>query len=92
MVPLLQLPQCFGEDCLAGLARGGIAGCASSDWRPPAWPRLECSLADASSPPLRSEVMADMETPLSAFLKVRRGSYSFLLESVEGAERVARYR
>ncbi|KAA0171033.1 hypothetical protein FNF28_01038 [Cafeteria roenbergensis] len=37
------------------------------------------------------EVMADMETPLSAFLKVRRGSYSFLLESVEGAERVARY-
>lgn len=41
---------------------------------------------------IRSEVMADMETPLSAFLKVRRGSYSFLLESVEGAERVARYR
>lgn len=39
-----------------------------------------------------SEVMADMETPLSAYLKVRRGDFSFLLESVEGAERVARYR
>src|SRR5262245_2659045 len=37
------------------------------------------------------EVRADLETPVSAFLKVARGSYSFLLESVEGGERLARY-
>ena len=41
--------------------------------------------------PLYAEVPADLETPVSAYLKVARGSYSFLLESVEGGERLARY-
>jgi anthranilate synthase component 1 len=41
--------------------------------------------------PLYAEVPADLETPVSAFLKVARGRHSFLLESVEGGERLARY-
>ncbi|MCE7929299.1 MAG: anthranilate synthase component I [Dehalococcoidia bacterium] len=41
--------------------------------------------------PVYREVAADLETPVSAFLKVREGPYSFLLESVEGGERLARY-
>ncbi|HQW50966.1 MAG TPA: anthranilate synthase component I [Tepidiformaceae bacterium] len=41
--------------------------------------------------PIYREVTADLETPVSAFLKVRTGKYSFLLESVEGGERMARY-
>ncbi len=41
--------------------------------------------------PLYCEVPADLETPVSAYLKVARGQYSFLLESVEGGERLARY-
>jgi anthranilate synthase component 1 len=41
--------------------------------------------------PLYCEVPADLETPVSAFLKVARGRHSFLLESVEGGERLARY-
>jgi anthranilate synthase component 1 len=41
--------------------------------------------------PVYREVTADLETPVSAFLKVREGPYSFLLESVEGGERLARY-
>ena len=41
--------------------------------------------------PVYREIMADMETPVSAFLKIARGSHSFLLESVEGGERMARY-
>ncbi len=41
--------------------------------------------------PVYYEIMADMETPVSAFLKVARGNYSFLLESVEGGEQLARY-
>src|SRR6476660_7756598 len=41
--------------------------------------------------PLYCEVPADLETPVSAFLKVARGEHSFLLESVEGGERLARY-
>lgn len=41
--------------------------------------------------PVYREVVADLETPVSAYLKVARGKHSFLLESVEGGERLARY-
>ncbi len=41
--------------------------------------------------PVYCEIMADLETPVSAYLKVARGNYSFLLESVEGGERLGRY-
>ncbi len=44
--------------------------------------------------PVRIEVLADLETPVSAFLKLRAAfgeSDCFLLESVEGGENVARY-
>ena len=39
--------------------------------------------------PIYREVAADLETPVSAYLKIARGPYSFLLESVEGGERQA---
>ena len=57
-------------------------------------PTLEEARALASQGnycPLYTEVPADLETPVSAYLKVARGSYSYLLESVEGGERLARY-
>jgi len=41
--------------------------------------------------PVYREIVADLETPVSAYLKVARGDHSFLLESVEGGERLARY-
>ena len=41
--------------------------------------------------PVYREVTADLETPVSAFLKVRTGKYAFLLESVQGGEQLARY-
>lgn len=41
--------------------------------------------------PVYRELVADMETPVSAFLKIKKGGYSFLLESVEGGERLSRY-
>jgi len=47
--------------------------------------------ADSNLAPVFRDVPADLETPVSAFLKVARGDYSFLLESVEGGERLARY-
>lgn len=37
------------------------------------------------------ELVADLETPVSAYLKVAQGTYSFLLESVEGGEQIGRY-
>jgi anthranilate synthase component 1 len=37
------------------------------------------------------ELPADLETPVSVYLKLRDENPSFLLESVEGGERIARY-
>jgi anthranilate synthase component 1 len=41
--------------------------------------------------PVYREIVADLETPVSTFLKINRGGYSFLLESVEGGQQLARY-
>lgn len=41
--------------------------------------------------PVYREIIADFETPLSAFYKLGGGPYRFLLESVEGGERLGRY-
>ena len=41
--------------------------------------------------PLVRELLADLETPLSAFLKLANRPYSYLLESVEGGEKWGRY-
>jgi anthranilate synthase component 1 len=41
--------------------------------------------------PIYTEVLADLETPVSAFLKISGGPWSFLLESVEGGQHIARY-
>jgi len=41
--------------------------------------------------PLTRRVLADLDTPLSAYLKLGRGRHSFLLESVEGGEKWGRY-
>src|ERR1044071_8707497 len=37
------------------------------------------------------EISADLETPISVYMKLRGDGASFLLESVEGGERIARY-
>src|ERR1051325_4317285 len=42
--------------------------------------------------PVYKEIVADLLTPVSAFLKIAEHSdYAFLLESVEGGEQIARY-
>lgn len=43
--------------------------------------------------PIYKEFIADTETPVSAFKKIvdKKNKYSFLLESVEGGEKIARY-
>jgi anthranilate synthase component 1 len=41
--------------------------------------------------PVCREIPADLETPVSAFLKIERGDHSFLLESVRGGEKWSRY-
>jgi anthranilate synthase component I len=41
--------------------------------------------------PIATEIPGDLDTPLSALLKINDSQSSFLLESVEGGERWARY-
>ena len=41
--------------------------------------------------PVYQEILADMETPVSAMAKIDDGAYAYLLESVEGGEQWARY-
>ncbi len=41
--------------------------------------------------PLMREVLADLDTPLSSYLKLADGPYSYLLESVQGGEKWGRY-
>jgi len=41
--------------------------------------------------PVMREVLADLDTPLSTYLKLANGSYSYLLESVHGGEKWGRY-
>lgn len=41
--------------------------------------------------PLIREILADLDTPVSTYLKLAQGPYSFLLESVQGGEKWGRY-
>jgi len=41
--------------------------------------------------PVSRHVLADLDTPLSAYLKLAKGKYSYLLESVQGGEKWGRY-
>jgi anthranilate synthase component 1 len=41
--------------------------------------------------PVYREILADLDTPVSAFMRINDGSHSYLLESVEGGEKWARY-
>ncbi|MFQ5938223.1 MAG: anthranilate synthase component I, partial [Acidiferrobacterales bacterium] len=41
--------------------------------------------------PLMREVLADLDTPLSTYLKLASGPYSYLFESVQGGEKWGRY-
>lgn len=41
--------------------------------------------------PVMREFLADLETPLSAYIKLAKGPYSYLFESVQGGEKWGRY-
>ncbi len=56
-------------------------------------PELFASLAQQgyNRIPVTREVLADLDTPLSTYLKLASGPYSYLLESVHGGEKWGRY-
>ena len=48
-------------------------------------------LLESTTQTIIREISADLETPISVYMKLRGEGASFLLESVEGGERIARY-
>src|SRR3982750_521792 len=50
----------------------------------------QCS-SEGNLIPLYREILADFETPVSAFTKIDHGPSAYLFESVEGGEKWARY-
>lgn len=51
----------------------------------------ELAKQDFNRIPVTREVLADLDTPLSSYLKLADGPYSFLFESVHGGEKWGRY-
>ena len=57
----------------------------------PSFSEFECLIRKGNLVPLACEILADQDTPVSAYLKLKPGTHGFLLESVEGGERWARF-
>jgi anthranilate synthase component I len=57
----------------------------------PSLDEVRALAADHDLVPVVTELLADCDTPVSAFLRLGVAPGSFLLESVEGGERLARY-
>jgi anthranilate synthase component 1 len=58
----------------------------------PDYSRFQILARDGNFIPVYRELVADLETPVSAWYRVCAGQpYSFLLESVEGGEQIGRY-
>ncbi|MGH7410498.1 MAG: anthranilate synthase component I, partial [Candidatus Methylomirabilis sp.] len=57
----------------------------------PSFDEFSRKARDGNLIPVYREILADMETPVSAFRKIDDGKYAFLLESVEGGEKWGRY-
>ena len=62
------------------------------DLQPSSFEAFEREARQGNVVPVVRSVLADLHTPVGAFMRIARDSkYSFLLESVEGGERIARY-
>jgi len=62
------------------------------DLRPATFEEFELEAQRGNVVPVVRSVLADLQTPVGAFLRIAGDApYAFLLESIEGGERVARY-
>ena len=68
-----------------------VPASASASLFRPSLEQVRALAADHDLVPVVGELLADCDTPVSAFLRIGGGPGSFLLESVEGGDRLARY-
>src|SRR6266851_9883286 len=62
------------------------------DLKPGTFEEFEREAERGNVVPVVRSVLADLQTPVGAFLRIAGDAqYAFLLESIEGGERVARY-
>jgi anthranilate/para-aminobenzoate synthase component I len=62
------------------------------DLQPPSFEAFEREARQGNVVPVVRSVLADLHTPVGAFMRIAGNApYAFLLESVEGGERIARY-
>jgi anthranilate synthase component 1 len=62
------------------------------DLQPASFEDFEREARQGNVVPVVRSVLADLQTPVGAFMRIAKDSpYAFLLESVEGGERIARY-
>src|SRR5229473_3886324 len=62
------------------------------DLKPATFEAFEREAERGNVVPVVRSVLADLQTPVGAFLRIADDAqYAFLLESIEGSERVARY-
>ncbi len=62
------------------------------DLQPATFEDFEREARQGNVVPVVRSVLADLHTPVGAFMKIAQDSpYAFLLESIEGGERIARY-
>jgi anthranilate synthase component 1 len=62
------------------------------DLQPPSFEAFEREARQGNVVPVVRSVLADLHTPVGTFMRIAGNSpYAFLLESVEGGERIARY-
>src|SRR5215813_6508107 len=60
--------------------------------KPATYDEFELEAGQGNVVPVVRSVLADLHTPVGAFMRIAGDKpYSFLLESVEGGERIARY-
>src|SRR5206468_8686258 len=85
-------PELLRESPRAGRSQSGAGGAGVNEHAVyPSLAELGRMAATSHYAPIYREVLADVETPVSALMKLGAGPGSFLLESVEGGEFVARY-
>src|SRR3972149_3504279 len=52
---------------------------------------IACAAQGFNLVPVSREILADLDTPVSAYMKLSGSPYSYLLESVQGGEKWGRY-